>query len=86
MSASSVEGILSESNNLYIFKRQLMWVGVGTVALLVAMKVPYTFFRRLAFPLLLGLGWILACRRSRWGNERRGGTMASDRLGERPAV
>ena len=53
MSASSVEGILEESNHLAIFTRQLRWVGVGSVALLVAMKVPYTLYRKLAFPLLM---------------------------------
>ncbi len=53
MSASSVSGILQQADNLAIFKRQLLWVGLGAVALLVAIKVPYTFYRRLAFPLLL---------------------------------
>lgn len=53
MSASSVEGILQESNNLAIFTRQLRWVGVGTIVMLIAVKVPYTLYRRLAAPILL---------------------------------
>jgi len=54
MSASSVEGILQESNNLAIFTRQLRWVGIGTVIMLVAMRVPYTLYRKMAFPILMG--------------------------------
>ena len=54
MSASSVEGILEESNHLAIFLRQLRWVGVGAVILLVTAKIPYTFYRKLAFPILIG--------------------------------
>ena len=52
MSASSVESFIEQSNRLAIFKRQLTWVGVGTVVLFVAIKVPYTWYRKIAFPLL----------------------------------
>ncbi len=53
MSASSVSGILQQADNLAIFKRQLMWVGLGTIALFVAIKVPHGTYRRISFPLLL---------------------------------
>ena len=54
MSASSVEGILEESNHLAIFLRQLRWVVVGAVVLFVTAKIPYTSYRKLAFPILIG--------------------------------
>ena len=54
MSASSVEGILEESNHLAIFLRQLRWVGIGAVVLFVTAKIPYTSYRKLAFPILIG--------------------------------
>lgn len=54
MSASSVESFIEQSNSLAIFNRQLMWVGLGTLVLLVAVKVPYTWYRKLALPLLIG--------------------------------
>lgn len=54
MSASSVESFIEQSNRLAIFNRQLMWVGLGTLVLLVAVKVPYIWYRKLALPLLIG--------------------------------
>jgi cell division protein FtsW len=54
LSASSVAGLLSEANdNLVFFKRQVFWVGAGAVVMFIAMKVPYTLYRRIAAPILL---------------------------------
>ena len=53
MSASSVEGILEQSNHLAIFKRQVMWVVAGMVVLFIATKVPYRWYAKMAFPLLV---------------------------------
>src|SRR3990170_4887728 len=49
-SASSVVAIDQSQDRFYYFKRQLMGVGIGTVALLVTSRVPYRLYRRLAVP------------------------------------
>jgi cell division protein FtsW len=49
-SASSVVAIDHTQDRFYYFKRQLIGVGIGTVALLVTSRVPYGFYRRLAVP------------------------------------
>lgn len=51
MSASSTVGINQAADRFYFFKRQLLGVGLGLVALVVASRVPYTFYRRIALPL-----------------------------------
>ena len=85
MSASSVEGILEESNHLAIFTRQLRWVGVGSVALLVAMKVPYTLYRKLAFPLLMVSVGCPRCCGNRWSLQGRSDAVDRDRFRNCPA-
>ena len=52
MSASSVEGILGQSDRLAVFKRQVRWVVVGILVMFAVMRVPYTWWRRAATPLL----------------------------------
>lgn len=52
MSATSVEGILGRSDRLAVFKRQLRWVAVGILIMLAAMRIPYTWYRRFATPIL----------------------------------
>ncbi|MGH8871795.1 MAG: putative lipid II flippase FtsW [Acidimicrobiia bacterium] len=49
-SASSVVAIDQAQDRFYYFKRQLLGVGIGTVALLVTSRIPYRFYRRLAIP------------------------------------
>lgn len=49
-SASSVVAIDEAQDRFYYFKRQLIGVGIGTVALLVTSRVPYRLYRRLAVP------------------------------------
>ncbi len=49
-SASSAVAIEQSQDRFYYFKRQLVGVGIGTVALLVASRVRYTFYRKVAIP------------------------------------
>ena len=49
-SASSAVAIDQAQDRFYYFKRQLVGVGIGTLALLVASRVPYRIYRRLALP------------------------------------
>lgn len=51
MSASSTVGLDQAADRFYFFKRQLMGVGVGTLAMVVASRVPYRFYRKMAAPL-----------------------------------
>lgn len=53
MSASSVEGILDNSDRLAVFKRQLRWVAVGLAALFAASRIPYAKYRSAALPILI---------------------------------
>ena len=52
MSASSVEGILTQSDRLATFKRQLRWVVVGILVMVITMRIPYEWYRRAAVPVL----------------------------------
>jgi len=49
-SASSAVAIEQAEDRFYFFKRQLVGVGIGTAALLVASRVPYQFYRKIAIP------------------------------------
>ncbi|HEU4320814.1 MAG TPA: putative lipid II flippase FtsW [Acidimicrobiia bacterium] len=63
MSASSAYALnQTESQDQWRFlKRQLVGVGLGTLALLVASRVPYRIYRRLAFPAFLAtVGLLIA--------------------------
>ena len=51
LSASSVVSIRASSGQFELFTRQLMWVGLGLAALVIAAFVPYRTWRRLALPL-----------------------------------
>jgi cell division protein FtsW len=55
MSASSAVALnQTESQDQWHFlKRQLVGVGLGTLALLVAARIPYRFYRKLALPIFL---------------------------------
>lgn len=52
MSASSVVAIRETGDKLYYFKRQIIWVALGLGAFLVAVRVPYRWYARLAAALL----------------------------------
>lgn len=74
MSASSVIGLQSTGDKLFYFKRQVMFMGGGVVAFLVALRVPYRWYARLAMPILLiaiaGLAATLAIGEVRNGARR----------------
>jgi cell division protein FtsW len=60
-SASSAIAIDWTEDRFYFFRRQLIGVGVGLVALLVASRVPYGFYRKLAVPgFVLTVGLLVA--------------------------
>ncbi|MFQ5966144.1 MAG: putative lipid II flippase FtsW [Acidimicrobiia bacterium] len=52
LSASSVVGLERSGDGLQFFRRQILWVGLGVIVLVLAMRVPYQWLRRAAFPLL----------------------------------
>ncbi len=63
-SASSVVAIDQTQDRFYFFKKQLVGVGLGTVALLVASRIPYGFYRKVALPLfVLTVGLLVAVLR-----------------------
>lgn len=74
MSASSVEGILENSDRLAVFKRQLRWVAVGAAAMLATSRIPYSKYRAAALPVLIasasGLLLVLALGVIRGGARR----------------
>ena len=51
LSASSVVAIGEGVDNLHYFKRQLIWMGAGLVAMVGAALIPLRLLRRLVFPL-----------------------------------
>ncbi len=51
LSASSVVSIKASSDQFELFTKQLLWVGLGLAALVVATFVPYHVWQRLALPL-----------------------------------
>jgi len=52
-SASSAVALNQTEDRLYFFKRQLVGVGLGTLLLLVASRIPYRLYRRVALPLFV---------------------------------
>jgi cell division protein FtsW len=52
LSASSVEALAQYGSSWVFFERQLMWVALGAVALVVTMRVDYRRWRRHARPML----------------------------------
>lgn len=52
-SASSTVAFDRTQDSLYFFKRQLIGVGIGTLFLLMASRIPYRFYRKLAIPAFL---------------------------------
>ncbi len=60
-SASSVVGIDQASDRFFFFKRQLVGVGIGTVALLLTSRIDYRFYRKVAMPFfVLCVGLLIA--------------------------
>jgi len=44
-SSSSVRAAMMEGDGTYYLKRQLAWAGIGLVTMVVAMRIPFTFWR-----------------------------------------
>jgi cell division protein FtsW len=53
-SASYTMSIYDTGGPFYYFLRQLMWLGVGIAAMLVTMRIPYTFWQRWSVLLMIG--------------------------------
>ncbi len=73
LSASSVVSISANADQFSLFTKQVMWVGLGLGALVIAAFVPYDFWRRIALPAYLAVvaGLILTIA---VGDERGGAT------------
>src|SRR6476620_10714353 len=52
LSASSVTALRAYGTAWVFFERQLLWVGVGSLLLVLTMRVDYRVWRRLVVPLL----------------------------------
>lgn len=53
MSASAIIGLERYDDKFYFFTSQLIWVGAGIVVLVIATRVRYQWYRRLAVPIFL---------------------------------
>jgi cell division protein FtsW len=53
LSAASVVSFRETGDSLYYIKRQVVWVGLGIVALIVFTRIPYRLYRRFALPIFL---------------------------------
>lgn len=51
--ASAPQALSKYGDKFYLFKQQLMWAGVGTIALFVTSKINYKFWEKVATPLFL---------------------------------
>src|ERR1700704_2514340 len=59
LSASSVTALHQQGSSYYYFERQLLWLALGSVAFVVALRTDYHRLRLLAWPLLLVSGGLL---------------------------
>ncbi len=60
LSASSIEGLADAEDQYFYFKRQLVGLGLGLVAMVLCSRIDYRRYRRLAIPLfLVTLGLLL---------------------------
>jgi cell division protein FtsW len=53
-SASSTVALANEGDRFYFLKRQLLGIGLGLVAMVVASRVPYRLYRKAAVPMYVG--------------------------------
>jgi len=61
LSASSVQALREEGSSWFYFRRQVMWVLLGTVALVLTARLDYRLLRRLGLPVLvLSLALLMA--------------------------
>ena len=75
LSASSIRGIADAEDRFFYFKRQLIGLGVGVIAMVAIARIPYRAYLRLAMPFyftclgLLGAVWFAGLARNgsrRW--------------------
>ncbi len=59
LSASSVASYASTGSSFFYFRRQALWVLIGVVAYVVAMKVDYRKLRKLSYPALVLAAFLL---------------------------
>jgi cell division protein FtsW len=59
LSASSVEALRLYGNSWLFFQRQLLWVAIGTVAMLATIRIDYRRWRRFSVPMLVLSGGML---------------------------
>jgi cell division protein FtsW len=59
LSASSVTALYEYGSSWYHFKRQLLWLGLGTAAMVLVMRVDYHWWRRHTTALLAGAGALM---------------------------
>jgi cell division protein FtsW len=53
LSASSVQALRNHGSSWYFFNRQLLWVGIGTAAMVATSRFDYRHWRRFGVPLLV---------------------------------
>ena len=70
-SSSAVSSLNTYGSSWYIFRRQLQWVGLGTLLLAITVVVPYRTWHRLA-PVILGSVWVATVLTLVIGHERNG--------------
>ena len=88
LSASSITSFHADQSPWRYFTKQLMWAGLGVIALTITYKVPYLTWRRMAKPILvLGVLGMLAPVRARSRPHRQRCTgVGVDRRPDRAAV
>jgi len=59
LSASSVTALYEYGSSWYLFKRQLLWMALGLVAMIGVMRVDYHWWRRWTTTLLVGCGILM---------------------------
>ena len=53
LSASSVTALHQQGTSYYYFERQLMWLGIGSVGFVIALRTNLNRLRMLSWPLLI---------------------------------
>lgn len=75
LSASAANALRFQGSSWYYFRQQLMWLGFGTIAMFVTIRVDYRFWRRLSRPLLAVTVFLLVILlTTRFGISRNGAT------------
>lgn len=59
LSSSSVDSLRIYGSSWVFFKRQVIWIALGAVALYATLRIDYRFWRKWRMPLLLGAGALL---------------------------